>query len=382
MKKIIFALVLLSGIVAALFLYVDPSNETLDESEDLLPSSLESYKPLEFLDSIEATPDDNYTTGAFCRFYYEENRDEFLLTFGTGHGQVGGDGYVGGGEGGQGAAYKFYSKDLVESDETAYYMKGGGDLATVKVGDYLYHLSGGPDGWRLKKFDVNSWEEIDEKTIKLGDDEGANDQMLVYVNGMLIGSSAYAENAKGADTAGNEDNKVDPSVGIYTHHHSFDLSMKSIDSWIFDDERHTNGSSMVFVDGVYSFLTGTAFFGDLQVLRYDEDWNFIDSKLLIESAQWPQGTVYDEETERYYVAYLGIGKARSEVSLAVFDKDWELLSNTLVTEYGDEFFAGRPSVAIYENKVYVTYDKETRNEETNEWNKDWQCQIGVYEKSE
>jgi hypothetical protein len=373
MKKIVFALILLSGIVAALFLY---------ESEDLLPSSLESYKPLEFLDSIEATPDDNYTTGAFCRFYYEENRDEFLLTFGTGHGQAGGESYVGGGEGGQGAAYKFYNKDLEESDETGYYMKGGGDLATMKVGDYLYHLTGGPDGWRLKKFDVNSWEEIDEKTIKLGDDEGANDQMLVYVNGMLIGSSAYAENANVADTAGNEDNKIDPSVGIYTHHHSFDLSMKSIDSWIFEDVRHTNGSSMVFVDGVYSFVTGTAFFGDLQVLRYDEDWNFIDSKLLIESAQWPQGTVYDEENERYYVAYLGIGEARSEVSLAVFDKDWELLSNTLVTDYGDEFFAGRPSVTVYEDKVYLTYDKETRNEETNEWNKDWQCQIGVYEKME
>lgn len=330
-----------------------------EESSEIL-SSLKEKVALEVVDVLEITPDDSYPIGTFCRWYYDENTQEFIATFGTGSGQAGGEGYVGGGEGGQGSAYKTYSISLKETGEDDYYTYSGGDLATVVVDGYVYHLTGGKLGWKLLKFDLETWQEVDRVEIELEKTEGANDQMLVYANDMLIASSAYAENALGADTAGNAQNKVDPTVGIYTHHHAFDLDLNLLDEWILDDERHANGSSLVFVDGIYQFVTTTAYFGDLQVLQYDEDWNFLGSKVLMEDAQWPQGTVYDETIKQYYVAYLAIeGAARSEVRLAIFDDDWNLLSNTAVTEYGNEFFGGRPSVTLFDDRVFVTYDKES-----------------------
>jgi hypothetical protein len=354
------------------------------ETESALPSSLENYEPLELVKSMEITPDEDYSSGAFCRVYYDENEEAFFTTFGTGmvtgEAHPESDDYVGGGEGGQGSVYKYYSTELKELGDTAYYVQGGGDLATVMVGDKFYHLTGGPTGWRLSKYDTKTWKELDRIDVELTEDEGANDQMLAYANGMLIASSGYAENAKGADTAQGADAKKDPSIGIYTHHHTFDLDLNPIDSWILEDTRHSNGSSMVFVDGIYQFVTSTAFFGDLMVMQYDEEWNYLGSKTLIKDAQWPQGAVYDEETERYYVAYLGIeGGGRSEVSLAVFDKEWTLLSNTVVTDYEKEFFGGRPSLLLHEDQVYVVYDKETLDTKTKEWNKDWQCQVSVFD---
>ena len=346
-----------------------------------IESSFEEYNPLTLVQSVEITPDDDYEIGAFCRVYYDEERSEFLTTFGTGQAGGGTSGYVGGGEGGQGSVYKYYSDDLEETGESAYYIQGGGDLATIVVGDYLYHLTGGSVGWKLAKFDLQTWQEVDRVDIALEADEGANDQMLAYANGMLIASSAKAANAFGGDTAGNTAPKADPTVGIYTHHHAFDLDLNPKGEWALEDTRHANGSSLVFVDGVYQFVTTTAYFGDLQVLQYDEDWNYLGTKMLIKKAQWPQGTEYDEETGQYYIAYLAIeGGGRSETRLAVFDKEWNLLSNTAVTDYGREFFAGRPSVKLFGDYVYVTYDKESMNATTKEWNRDWQCQMSVYEK--
>ncbi len=373
MKKTILAFITVALLGAAAYFLVQ------GQADGDLASSLEDYQALDLLQTLEITPDEDYKTGAFCRFYYDENQDEFVATFGTGHSSTPGAGYVGGGEGGQGAVYKYYSTDLEETGESDYYLMGGGDLATVKVGDFFYHITGAPEGWRLTKYDMNTWKQVDEVNISLNDNEGANDQMLVYVNGMLIASSGYAESANGADTESNVGNKLDPSVGIHTHHHAFDLDLNSLDSWIFDDILHSNGSSMVFADGVYHFVTSTAFFGDLMVMNYDEDWNYLGSKVLLEGAQWPQGSVYDAATQRTYVAYLGIeGGGRSETSLAVFDKDWNLLSNTVVTDYKGQYFAGRPSLTLHEGKVYVVYDKETLDEATKEWNKDWQCQLSVY----
>ncbi len=343
-------------------------------------SAMDAYLPLSLVQSAVVTPDDQFDTGTFCRVYPVESRDGFLVTFGTGSSGQGTEGYVGGGEGGQGAAYKWYSSALADTGEADYYRYGGGDLATVMAGGYLFHLTGGPSGWRLSKFDATTWKKVAEVDIELSAEEGANDQMLAYANGMLIASSGYAESARGADTQGNEDGKRDPSVGIHTHHHAFDTDLNPVSDWVFDDILHSNGTSMVFVDGTYHLLTSTAFFGDLMVLHYDEKLNYLGSDVLLEGAQWPQGTVYDEENDRYYVAYLAIkGGGQSEVRLAAFDKDWELLSNTAVTDYDSKYFGGRPSLALRDDKIYVAYDKESLDATTREWNKDWQCQISVYE---
>lgn len=355
--------------------------EESSESEATLQSSFEEYNPIKISKELEITPTDDYATGTFCRFYYDENKSEFFATFGTGQGQIGSENYIGGGEGGQGAAYAYYSPDMKATGETGYYIYGGGDLATNKIENFLYHLSGGKDGWKISKFDISTWKKVDEESIKLDKNQGGNDEMLASINGLLDASSGYGEEANGADTS-NE--KKDPTVGIYTHHNLIDESLKLVDSFVLKDVRHANGSSMIYVDDVYQFVSTTAFFGDLLVMQYDKDWKFLGSKTLIEKAQWPQGLVYDEKTERYYVAYLAVdGRASFEVQamLAEFDKDWNLLSNTALTDYDEKYMAGRPSVMLHEDKLYVTFDKESLNssEKETEPNKDWQCQLSVLE---
>lgn len=350
-----------------------------------LPSALEDYHSLDLVQSIEATPNDNYSGGAFCRLYDLEDSDELLFTYGTGQGSTpaADEDYVGGGEGGQGSVYNHYTTDLEETGEHGYYTYGGGDLATTMGDGYFYHLTGGTLGWKLLKFDLSTWEEVDSLDIELDDDMGANDEMLSYTNGMLFASGVYGDGANGADVEEATEGSADPTVGVATHNHSYTTDLTVVDEWILDDVLHNTGSSLVFVDGVYNYVSSTAFFGDLMVMQYDEDWNYLASKSLIEGAQWPQGTVYDEESERFYVAYLSIeGAARSEVSLAVFDSDWELLSNTVVTDYGDDYFGGRPSVMLHDGYAYVTYDKESRDAETKELQRDWQCQMSVYEMME
>lgn len=357
--------------------------ENVITNETVVTSAFDSYNPLTVQTAIELTPSEEFSSGTFCRLYHDDTKDQFFAAFGTGQGQPNTGAYIGGGEGGQGAAYLYLDSDLQPTSEAGYYRYGGGDLATNKIGNYLYHLTGtggGVDGgtrWRLSKYDLASWSEVDYVDIDLTAEQGANDQMLAYANNQLFASSLYANNAHGADTSGE---KADPSIGASTHHRAITPELSVAEAFVLDDTLHANGSSLVFVDGVYQLVTTTAFFGDLMVLQYDEDWNYLGAKVLLADAQWPQGTVYDTAQERYYVAYLAIkGGGQSETRLAAFTKDWELVSNTVVTEYGNAFFAGRPSVLLHDGLLYVTYDKESRNEQTKELNKDWQCQLSVYE---
>lgn len=395
-KIVLLSGVILLGIVIGVTIFVlrrppssDGSLSNTQETQlpntnsgDTLWSSFESYQPLTLSTSLAITPSADFDSGTFCRFYYDETREQFFATFGTGQNTPGTDpSYIGGGEGGQGAAYLYLSTDLQPTGESGYYRYGGGDLATNLVGQYLYDLSGAPGGsgnnWRISQYDIRTWKTVGSVEIELDSNEGANDQMLAYANDQLIASSLYGDNAHGADTSGV---KQDPTIGVYTHHHAVTTDLELVDSWVLDDVLHANGSSMVFVDGVYQFVTTTAYFGDLMVLQYDADWNYLGSTMLLANAQWPQGTVYDPNSERYYVAYLAIkGGGQSEARLAAFDKDWELLSNTVVTEYGNTLFAGRPSVLLHDGLLYMTYDQESQNQQTKERNKDWQCQLSVYE---
>ena len=158
-----------------------------------------------------------------------------------------------------------------------------------------------------------------------------------------------------------------------------DSDLGLVDEFDLDDVEHINGSSLVFVDEVYHFVTSTAYFGDLIVMQYDEDWNFLESKTLYENAQWPQGTVYDEERELFYVAYLenvqGSMGRDSNTKLGVFDKNWETVEVIDVTNYSDENYmmAGRPSVMMHDEKLYVSYDVSSSE------GFDWECWVSVYE---
>ncbi|MFA6528573.1 MAG: hypothetical protein WCT46_03460 [Candidatus Gracilibacteria bacterium] len=364
-----------------LIMMVSGCGDTLNEGGDSLVS-------LEKVVSI--TPDDQYQYGAFCRVNYVSGKDEFLVTFGGANRNVqeqyidyNSDDMPGGAEGGNGYSYKFYSVDDFEyTGETGILNDSGGDAAFVMVDDEYFYSLGGHGGeieWVINKYDASTLEEVDNVDIDLAEGEITSDQMLAYANGYLIASSLYDTNlALGGDRSSGS--ATDDSGA--THNHVYDTDLNLIDYFILDDTPHSNGGYVVFQNGVYNYITSTAFFGDLIVMQYDEDWNYLGVKNLGVYGQWAQGALYDEETEYFYVAYNELNKFGEDsynprgISLGIYDKNWNLVETVEVTKevQEDGTKEGRPSVVLYDGKLYVSYDVSPADTD-----QDWQCEVSIYD---
>jgi hypothetical protein len=119
-----------------------------------------------------------------------------------------------------------------------------------------------------------------------------------------------------------------------------------------------NGDILMFASDDYP--------GNLIVLRFDKDWNFIDQRTLRDNAFFPTGSVSDGG--RYYVAYTDTRKSKPpmlvrNVGLAAFDADWNLLQDVLLTDFdntsGPQIDADNPWVMLHGNRLYVSYSKVT-----------------------
>ncbi|KAA0237169.1 hypothetical protein EDM76_06930 [bacterium] len=328
-----------------------------------------------------------YPTAAFVRAFYAESKDRIVVTFGTGDYTKVTMGVPGGCVGaGMGYVYREYDTDMNETGDTGYFVDfsgscAAGDSASVMVGDDYYFLGGamgGPGLWRLRRFD-SSWNETGIVDIRLEQrTEAMNDQMLAFAGGQLIASSLYVKD--GVGTGPLDQRKTDPTKGEATFQKIVTTDLEPAGERVLDDVPHINGSSLVEVDGVYNLVTSRAFFGDLLVLRYDREWNFLGEKKLADRGQWAQGAVYDNG--RYYVVYIDTSvKGANNVVLGVYDKNWDLVSSTPVTAYSPESLmgAGRPSIMKHGNRLYVSYDVESFSPQRREENKDWQGYIAIYE---
>lgn len=345
----------------------------------------------EFVQRVEVTPDETYAYGAFCRVNWVEEEEEFFVTFGGSSTIVPVEpgGRAGGAEGGNGYSYKLYSEDFTYTGETGVLVSKGGDAASVYAEGYYYFLTGAPKGWEILKIDPKTWEEVDSVEIEMDlQHEARNDQMLAYANGLLIASSLY--------DAGNESTEMDqlntdPNTGYATHNRIFNTDLEMLDYFILDDVPHINASYVVYAEGVYHYISSDALFGDLIVMQYDEDWNFLGSQIIAEHSNWSQGAVYDPDTERFYVTYVDFGELSEDgkltpgnapnTTLGIFDKDWNFVENIEITNFvaDDATAAGRPSVVLENGKLYVSYDVETFDPKTHEENKDWQCIVDIYD---
>lgn len=347
-----------------------------------------------FLSEIVVTPDDTFLYGAFCRVNYVEKTDDFFVSFGGSSPIVPFDPEkdkyrAGGAEGGNGYSYKKYIKEFESTGENGVLINKGGDAASVMAEGYYFILTGGPKGWQITKMDPTTWETV--KTVDIEIDaqhEATNDQMLAYANGFLIASSLWSgDNAEGLL----DQTKTDPTQGTGTHNHIFTTDLEPVDYFILDDTEHINGSYVVYVDGVYNYITSTAYFGKIIIMQYDEEWNYLGTKTTEEYGQWAQGAVYDAASEKFYVAYIDLGEiidgkispqSSPNIALGIFDKDWNLLENVKVTDYKtreENVATGRPSVIMQDSKLYVSYDVESFTPETHEENKDWQCTVKIYD---
>jgi len=351
------------------FLFLLFTRDVAYPAESINPAGTsEKYSILKLIKTIEITPDENYKTGGFCRVNYIKSLNKFIVTFGTGT-------YGNPGENTnpipQGQIYKEYDTEMNYTGSHGYFFHGGGDSACTVVDDYYYFLTGGPKGMRLIKYDPATWREVKriEADIDRGAGENTGDQMLCYVNGVLDASGLFAPVKK-----------PDPYRGESTWHRFYSKDLELIERKILSDTPHINGSSMFFLNDIYYFVSSTAFFGDLIVMKYDKYWKYLGKKTLVADGQWPQQTIYDPSRDFFYIAY-DDNSMRGSVNarLGIFDREWNLLETIHVTEFRpeDRKNAGRPSVTQYGNRLYFSYDVDTNT--NGQTNFDWQAIVKIYE---
>jgi hypothetical protein len=332
--------------------------------------------------TIEAVPDDYYTNGNFCDFYYFPKKDKFYLTFATGQ-YSGKETYKH-----PGYAYKEYSLDLKETGKTGFFHENinqgiiGGDGATVFANGYLYLLKGGgPEGWTLEKYDQD-FNLVKQTTVNLDRTrELGNDQMLAFVNGRLDASSLYAINIPETSQKQLIDNNSvgGPETGEATHHHFYTPDLEFIERKVLKDVPHVNGSSMVYHNRIYNLITSTAWFGNLIAMQYDENWNYLGKKELAKNGRWSMGAIY--VNGNFYVTYTSQNRqAGTDIILAAFDKDWNPLGSIKVTESEKDHtsLTDRPAVMYHDGLFYISYDFEPQipqGQQKTEW---WKCKISIY----
>ncbi len=322
-------------------------------NHDAQPHSIQGGTELfKFVGTVQVAPDANFQNGGFVRINYVASTDRFAVVFGTRFAQPTG-GCMGGGH-----VYKEYTLEMQDTGKSGVLNCEGGDSAGLMVDDAYYdvsmHAEGGAEGWRIVKYDAVTWATLADIFFPLdAPREGNGDMMAAFVNGQLDISSGYTSYG----------GPPPPDQGGGTHHQFFSTDLTFQSKLILEDIPHIGGSSLIEVDGTLYFITATAYTGDLIVMEYDENWQYLGMKELIKQAHWSTGVAYDGQ--RFYVAYLdtslktepGFFPYTPNVHLAAFDRDWNLVDDVAVTSYGFlEAITGRPWVLLHGSRLYVSYD--------------------------
>jgi hypothetical protein len=310
------------------------------------PSSL-----FRLLNKTPVTPDSSFLTAAFVRIGYIPSKDRLAVTFGGLRQLASGDSV-------QGHGYKEYTTDMREAGISGALSDDAGDCTGLVVGNAYYDVTmahhADTIGWRIMKFDATTWQKQSDILFRLDRPrEHDGDMMIAFVNGQLDISSDYELIAP-----------QPPDTGDATHHEFFDPDLHFQGKRILSDVLHITGSSMIYVNNIYYFVTATAYTGDIIVMKYATDWHFLGWKKILDQAHWSEGVSFDGT--RFYLAYLSTSQRATpgffpyypNVHLAAFDPDWNLLDDVAVTRFtpADSLFAGRPSLLQHGDMLYVTYD--------------------------
>ena len=323
-----------------------------------VPTTTQPERPLLTLaNTVQVTPDPALNlTGAFCRIHHVTGRNGFIVTFG---------GAARSGLTDQGHGYKAYDLDLVPTGEMGTFYPYGGDAASVVVDDVFYFATGSPEGWRLLKFDGATFDQLGAVDYPIDlDRQLENDNLLAFVGGLLDASGLHVEEGSAAHREGTpqdgplESRLIDHDRGYATHHRLFTTDLEFVGEMVLDDAPQFFGTSLVEVGGTINLVTSSAFLADLVVIRYDGDWNHLDTLPLGLSGTWPQGVIYDEVSERLYLAYEAGIRGLRNVRIAVFDREWNLLDDFAVTDFSweDEKVASRPWLSLVDASLHVSYD--------------------------
>ncbi len=219
---------------------------------------------------------------------------------------------------------------------------------------YLVHSIGPANCLYLKKFDVN-WNEIKSVTVveSASGGESTNDMLLYHANESLyVGTTGYAPTG-------------------YMRIRKYDQNLEFEGEFDLSDVSCVCGSSMILRGGNFIVASSDKFWQDasLIIMRYDTNWNFIDSKTISAvsgaNERFPMGLLF--ENGCYFVSYThqtgDISPPTGEMPpdygdliLKAFDQDWNLLGQTKITDDLPANSANRVHLAWAGNKIYASYD--------------------------
>jgi hypothetical protein len=315
----------------------------------------------QLIDTVHVTPVGNFSGGAFVRIGYVPGRDSIVVTFKAKLSQaVSGCNDTFGQPNSEAIAYREYTVDMQETgDYGIITCRTGADVGGMFLGnDYFYAAMGRDNvnnvtGWWLAKYDAVTWTNLLNLFFyPLTQGESNGDPMIVPVNGQI-------------DISGKYYRSVDEELATATHHQFFTPDLQFVSKRILTDTPNIDLSSLLVVNGITNFITSTAFVGgDLTVMRYDSDWNYLSTKTLIQGASQPEGAAFDGT--RFYVTYVDMSSCdfsfpscAMNIRLAAFDLNWNLLTDIAVTNFvlDDHKLPARPSLTLWNNRIYVCYDQ-------------------------
>lgn len=313
------------------------------------------------IDTVHVTPVGNFAGGDFVRIGYVPGKDRIIVTFRAKLSQaVSGCNDTFGQPNSEAPAYREYTADMQETgDYGIITCQTGPDVGGIFLGNNYYYAAMGFDiasntsGWWLAKYDAVTWTNLVNLFFyPLTQGQNSGDPMIVPVNGQIDISGKYYES-------------VDEELATATHHQFFTPDLQFVSKRILTDTPNIDLSSLLVVNGITNFITSTAFVGgDLTVMQYDSDWNYLSTKALIGGASQPEGAAFDGT--RFYVSYVDMSSCNfsfpscaMNIRLAAFDSTWNLLEDIPVTNFAleDNKVPARPSLTLWNNRIYVCYDQ-------------------------
>lgn len=234
----------------------------------------------------------------------------------------------------------------------------------------------------LRKFDLNcnemksiSYYDLLPQDIAEKWEYGVDDMLLYQNSGtVFIGIAVGGEKVNKEDK---DAKKEDTPGSLFVQ--KFDTDLVQIEDFLIEDVGNAPGSSMISQEGNLIVVTSNKRWDDssLIVLQYDEDLNPLERKVISEvenaNEEFPMGFAFSDDL--YFVGYHHITGDLSmpmegnylittDVVLKAFDKDWNMISEVLVTEEGvrksDQNNAGRPHLVYMNDKIYIAYDVDHR----------------------
>jgi hypothetical protein len=164
---------------------------------------------------------------------------------------------------------------------------------------------------------------------------------------------------------------ISPKHEFYQYIRKYDLNLEFKGEFVLTDVSSNVGSSMFFLNNTFIIVSSDKFWDDanLIVIRYDSNWNFIDSKTISAdpsaNERFPMGVLFKDG--RFYVSYTHQtgplspreGEPPSDygdIILKAFNSNWNLLGQVKVTDDLPANSANRAHLAWANNKIYVSYD--------------------------